>query len=549
MSESTIRRPSVPIRTIAKNLGIEEGCYYFGDFIAKIPYKLSERKSTNKGKLVLVTAITPTAAGEGKTTTAIGLGQALNRMNKKAIVTLREPSLGPVFGVKGGATGGGLSQVLPMDEINLHFTGDIHAVTTAHNLLSAMVDSHLHFENELKLSQGSIYWPRVMDMNDRALRQIIVGLGGSTNGTPREETFRITAASEIMAILCLSKNMQDLKERLGNITIGRSSDKKFVKARELNANGAMTALLKQALNPNLVQTTDGSPAIIHGGPFANIAHGTNSIISTNISLNIAEYAVVESGFAADLGAEKFLDFVTKVGGYWPDTVVLVASIRALKLHGGASKKDLDMENLSAVRLGLENLKVHYSNLRKYNVPVVIAMNRFYKDSPKEVALVMEECERIGAQIALSEVFEKGAEGGLELAKKVIEQSQKAAAPQKIYEWEDPIKTKVEKIAKEIYRAGKVNYTLDAEKKIKLYSKEFEHLPIIIAKTQYSISDDPEKLNAPSGYDFTVRDLSLSTGAGFLVVYAGDIMVMPGLPAIPAATKIDIDENENIVGLF
>ncbi|HOZ12613.1 MAG: formate--tetrahydrofolate ligase [Thermotogae bacterium] len=549
MAENRNPKPRYAIQKIIERIGIQEPCYHYGDTIAKIPYTLSEKRPAKRGKLVLVTAITPTAAGEGKTTTVIGLGQALNQLDKKAIVTLREPSLGPVFGVKGGATGGGLSQVLPMDEINLHFTGDIHAVTTAHNLLSAMIDAHVHFNNETELLPGSIYWPRVMDMNDRSLREIIVGLGGSGNGIPREDSFRITAASEVMAILCLSKNLQDLKERLGNITIGRSKAKRFVQAKELSAHGAMAALLKQALNPNLVQTTDGSPAIIHGGPFANIAHGTNSIVATNTSLNLGDYAVVESGFAADLGGEKFLDFVTKVGGYWPDAVVLVASTRALKLHGGASKKELDQEDLPAVKKGIENLKAHLSNLQKFRVPVIIALNRFYKDHPNEIDWVMEECAKMGAEIALSEVYEKGAEGGLSLAQKVIAQAEKTPNPQRIYYWNEPIKTKIERVAKEIYHAGKINYTLDAEKKIRLYSKAFESLPIIIAKTQYSISDDPEKLNAPSGYEFTVKDLSLSTGAGFIVVYAGDIMVMPGLPAQPSAMKIDVDESGEIAGLF
>jgi len=549
MAENPNPKPRYPIQTIIDKLGIKAPCYHYGDTIAKIPYTLSEQRPAKRGKLVLVTAITPTAAGEGKTTTVIGLGQAMNRLNKKAIVTLREPSLGPVFGLKGGATGGGLSQVLPMEEINLHFTGDIHAVTTAHNLLSAMIDAHIHFNNETELLPGSIYWPRVMDMNDRSLRQIIVGLGGSGNGIPREDTFRITVASEVMAILCLSKSIQDLKERLGNITIGRNKDKRFVKAKELAAEGAMAALLKHALNPNIVQTTDGSPAIIHGGPFANIAHGTNSIVATNTSLNFGEYALVESGFAADLGGEKFLDFVTKVGDFWPDTVVLVASVRALKLHGGASKKELDQEDLPAVQKGIENLKVHLTNLRKFRVPVVVALNHFYKDHPSEINWVMEECAKMGAEIALSDVYGKGAEGGLDLARKVVDLCERTPNPQRIYYWNEPIKTKIERVAKEIYHAGKINYTLDAEKKIRVFSKEFESLPIIIAKTQYSISDDPEKLNAPSGYEFTVKDLSLSTGAGFIVVYAGDIMVMPGLPAVPAATKIDVNENGEITGLF
>lgn len=537
------------IMEIAAELGIEKEVIPYGHAIGKIPYELTKKLDKKPGKLILVTAITPTPAGEGKTTTSIGLSQALNKTGRKSIVTLREPSLGPVFGVKGGAAGGGYSQVVPMEDINLHFTGDIHAVTTAHNLLSAMIDAHINAGNDLKLRPSMIYWPRVMDMNDRALRNIVVGLGGASNGQPREDRFMISVASEVMAILCLSKSLQDLKERFGKIIVARSEDKKFITAEDLGANGAMAALMKNAINPNLVQTLEHTPALIHGGPFANIAHGTNSIIATKMAMKLTEYTITEAGFAADLGAEKFLDVVSRLAGFWPDATVLVATVRALKMHGGVSKKDLDEENLSALKDGLENLTVHLENLQKFGMPVVVALNRFPKDTQKEVELVREYVEKLGARLALSDVWEKGSEGGIELAEKVVEAAEKQADPKYLYEMTDSIQRKIEKVAKEIYRAGSVEYTSEALKHIKLYAKEYNDLPLIVAKTQASISDDPAKIGAPSGYTLTIRDVSVSAGAGFIVAYAGDIMTMPGLPKRPSAVDIDISDTGEITGLF
>lgn len=542
----------LPISQISEGLRIpEEMIQPYGKSMAKISHTyLRSIENQPKGKLIMVTAITPTPAGEGKTTTSIGLSLALNRLGKSSVVTLREPSLGPVFGVKGGAAGGGRSQVLPMDAINLHFTGDIHAVSASHNLLSAMIDAHLHHGNTLKLNPSSLFWPRVMDMNDRSLRQIVVGLGGGSNGLVREDQFMISVASEVMAILCLSKDLKDLKERLSKIMVGMNADKKPVFSSELKAQGAMAALLKHAIDPNLVQTTENTPAIIHGGPFANIAHGTNSIIATNMALRMCEYTITESGFAADLGAEKFMDFVTRVGQFWPDAIVLVATIRALKMHGGLSKKELDQEDLQALEKGYENLKVHIENLQKYGSRVVVALNRFPSDSPREIEWLVSRVQQSSASISLSEVWEKGSEGGIELAKKVIElSSQPPAEPKRLYNLDQTLEEKIEAIATEIYRAGKVNYLPEARKKIRIFSKEFGHLPIIMAKTQASLSDDQKKIGAPKGYTFTVRDLSVRSGAGFVVVYAGEIMTMPGLPKIPAATQIDIDEFGKISGLF
>jgi len=537
------------ITEIAAELGIEKEVIPYGRVIGKIPYELTNQLDKKPGKLILVTAITPTPAGEGKTTTSIGLSQALNKTGRKSIVTLREPSLGPVFGVKGGAAGGGYSQVVPMEDINLHFTGDIHAVTTAHNLLSAMIDAHINAGNDLKLRPSMIYWPRVMDMNDRALRNIVVGLGGVSNGQPREDRFMISVASEVMAILCLSKNLHDLKERFGKIIVARSEDRKFITAKDLGANGAMAALMKNAINPNLVQTLEHTPALIHGGPFANIAHGTNSIIATKMAMKLTDYTITEAGFAADLGAEKFLDVVSRLAGFWPDATVLVATVRALKMHGGVLKKDLDEENLTALKDGLENLKVHLENLQKFGMPVVVALNRFPKDTQKEVELVREHVEKLGARLALSDVWEKGSEGGIELAQKVVEAAEKQADPKYLYEMTDPIQRKIEKVAREIYRAGTVEYTSEALKHIKLYAKEYNNLPLIVAKTQASISDDPSKIGAPSGYTLTIRDVSVSAGAGFIVAYAGDIMTMPGLPKRPSAMDIDINDAGEITGLF
>jgi len=530
-------------------LNIRDRIIPYGDYIAKIPLSVSDELEGKPGKLILVTAITPTPAGEGKTTTSIGLTQALNKIGKKSIVTLREPSLGPVFGVKGGAAGGGWSQVIPMEDINLHFTGDIHAVSTAHNLLSAMIDAHIHAGNKLNFNPTAIYWPRVMDMNDRALRKIIVGLGGTGNGQPREDAFMISVASEIMAILCLSTNLKDLKERFGKILVGRSTDRKFITAADLKANGAMAALMKNAIMPNLVQTLEHTPAIIHGGPFANIAHGTNSIIATNLAMKLTDYTITEAGFAADLGAEKFLNVVSKIGGFSPDATVLVATVRALKMHGGLSKRELNDENLNALEKGIINLKVHIENLQKFNVPVVVALNRFPTDTEREIETVIRCVESMNATIALSEVWEKGGEGGIDLARKVIEAAESPSELHRLYDWEEDIKCKIKKISWEIYRAGDVKFSSEAEKNIRLYGKHYGNLPVIIAKTQSSISDDPTLLGAPEGHTIKIKNVSVSAGAGFIVAYAGEIMTMPGLPKHPSAMDIDIDDNGEIQGLF
>ncbi len=539
------------ISEIAKFLGIDEaGLYRYGNYMAKIPLDTMKNiDKKNKGKLILVTAITPTPAGEGKTTTSIGLSQALNKIGKKSIVTLREPSLGPVFGVKGGAAGGGYSQVVPMEDINLHFTGDIHAVTAAHNLLSALIDSHIKNGNELKINTAEIYWPRVMDMNDRSLRNIVIGLGGPANGMPREERFVITVASEVMAILCLSKDLADLKEKLGKIIVAKSIDKKDITVKDLKANGAMAVLLKNAINPNLVQTLENTPAIIHGGPFANIAHGTNSIIATRMAMSLCDYTVTEAGFAADLGAEKFFDIVSQTGEFYPDATVIVATIRALKMHGGVSKKELESENIEALESGMENLKVHIENLKKFGTGIVVALNVFPTDTEKEITAVAELSKNLGVRFSISNVWADGGEGGIDLAKQVIEVVDENNTPSTLYDMNDDLRIKIETLAVQIYRAGKITYSPEASKKIKKYSAEYPSLPVIMAKTQSSISDDPKKLGAPKDYEFTVKDLSISAGAGFIVVYAGDIMTMPGLPAHPAAMEMDIDSDGNISGLF
>ncbi|ANQ53415.1 formate--tetrahydrofolate ligase [Thermosipho sp. 1063] len=535
------------ISEIAKEIGIdEEYIEPYGKFIAKVNLnflkKISERKD---GKLILVTAITPTPAGEGKTTTSIGLSMALNKLGKKSIVTLREPSLGPVFGIKGGAAGGGYSQVLPMENINLHFTGDIHAISSAHNLISAVIDSHIKFGNELKINPAKVFWKRTMDMNDRALRQIVVGLGGNTNGLPREDGFIITAASEIMAILCLAKDLKDLKERLGNIVLAESFDKKLIKVRDLKIEGALTVLLKDAIKPNLVQTIENTPAFIHGGPFANIAHGTNSIISTKMALKLADYVVTEAGFAADLGAEKYLDFVTQVANFNVNAVVLVATIKALKYHGGVNKNDLSKENVDAMLKGMDNLKTHIENLKLYNVPVVVALNVFPTDTENELKAFSNNCN---APHAFLRAFQMGSEGAIDLAMLVTENiSETPHTP--IVNFNMSIEEKLETLATKIYRAKKVIYTDKAKSKLKFLKRHgFENLPVIVAKTQSSISDDPKKINAPKNYDFTIRDFELSAGAGFVVALAGEIMRMPGLSKIPNATNIDIDEDGNIIGL-
>ncbi len=541
------------ITEIAESLGIpKDRLKPYGWYIAKVDHNYyKEIQEKPDGKLILVTAITPTPAGEGKTTTSIGLSMALNRLGKKTIVALREPSLGPVMGVKGGAAGGGYSQVLPMEEINLHFTGDIHAVASAHNLLSAMIDAHIKFGNELDIDPTRVFWPRTVDMNDRALRQIVIGLGGKGNGEPREDKFIITAASEVMAILCLAKDLADLKERLSRIVVARKRSGDLVTAGDLKAQNAMALLLKDAINPNLVQTIENTPAFIHGGPFANIAHGTNSIMATKLALKLADYVVTEAGFGADLGAEKFLDFVSPTAGFKPSVVVLVATVRALKYHGGQRLEDAKagVEDVEALKKGLENLRVHIENLKKFKLPVVVALNKFHTDTEKELQTVIDFVENMDAKIALSEAFAKGGEGAEELAKKVLEEIGKGAEYEPIYRWDMPIEEKIEILAREIYRAGKIEYTSAAKSKLKFLKKfGFDKLPVIVAKTQSSISDDPKKLGAPQGYTFTVRDFEISIGAGFVVVLAGDILRMPGLPKVPNAVKMDILEDGTIIGL-
>jgi len=541
-----------PITEIARKAEIpKEYLKLYGDNVAKISHKYLETLRGNPdGRLILVTAITPTSAGEGKTTTSIGLAMALNRIGKKTFVTLREPSLGPVMGIKGGAAGGGYAQVLPMEEINLHFTGDIHAVTTAHNLLSASIDAHIKFDNKLNIDPTRIYWPRAMDMNDRALRQIVVGLGGRSNGLPREDGFIITAASEVMAILCLAKDIDDLKARLGNIIIGLSKHGDFVYVKDLKIQGAMAAVLKDAINPNLVQTIEGTPAFVHGGPFANIAHGTNSIIATKMALKLSDYVVTEAGFGADLGGEKFLDFVSQVGGFNPSAVVLVASIRALKLNGGADKKSLGAENTNALKKGFDNLKVHYDNMRKYNLPVVVAINDFPDDTPAEKELLGDLCDEYNIPFEISTVWRDGGKGGIALAERIVELSSAENKFKPLISLDAPIEEKLSVVTKEIYRAGSYSLEPKAKRMLRILKKRgFGNYPIIVAKTQYSISDDAKKLGAPEGYDFQIRDLTLSAGAGFVVAVSGDIMLMPGLPAESNAEKIDINENGEIIGLF
>ncbi|MDO5123645.1 MAG: formate--tetrahydrofolate ligase, partial [Eubacteriales bacterium] len=509
------------------------------------------RVSSNPdGKLILVTAINPTPAGEGKTTTTCGLGQAMAKIGKNAIIALREPSLGPVFGVKGGAAGGGYSQVLPMEDINLHFTGDMHAITSANNLLCAMLDNHLQQGNALGINQRKILVKRCLDMNDRALRNVVVGLGGNVNGVPREDGFVITVATEVMAILCLSKDLEDLKTRLGNILVAYTYDGAPVYARDLQAEGAMTALLKDALKPNLVQTVEATPAIMHGGPFANIAHGCNSVRATKLALKLADYCITEAGFGSDLGAEKFFDIKCRFAGLKPSCVVVVATCRALKYNGGVPKAETVNENLDALKKGIVNLGVHIENMRKYGVPVVVAINRFLTDSQAELDYIKEYCIEKGADFALSDVFANGGEGGKDLALKVVEACEKPSDFAPIYPDEMTIREKIETVAREIYRAGGVIFTKSAEKALsEIEALGGNKLPICIAKTQYSLSDDPTLLGAPEGFTVTVRDLKLSNGAGFVVVYTGDIMTMPGLPKAPAAQRIDVDADGVISGLF
>ncbi len=542
----------LPIDQIAKKLSIDPDFLEpYGKYKAKLSEKLFEDlKDKKDGSLILVTAINPTPAGEGKTTTSVGLGQAMEKIGKNAVIALREPSLGPVFGVKGGAAGGGYAQVVPMEDINLHFTGDMHAITSANNLLCAVLDNHLQQGNDLRIDQRRILFKRCLDMNDRALRFINVGLGGKMNGIPREDGFQITVASEVMAILCLATDYADLKKRLGNILVAYTLDNQPVFARDLKVDGAMAALLKDAFMPNLVQTLENTPAIVHGGPFANIAHGCNSIRATKLALKLADYTITEAGFGSDLGAEKFFDIKCRYAGLKPKCVVLVATIRALKYNGGVAKTDLANENLDALKKGLPNLQAHIENMQKYNVKVVVAINRFHTDSQAELDMVANCCESMGCDFALSEVFAKGGDGATELAEKVVACCESESKFEVLYDHNKPITEKIEKVATEIYHAGSVNYTAQAKKSIaEIEGLGFDKLPICVAKTQYSLSDNPALLGSPKGFEITVRDVKVSAGAGFIVVYTGDIMTMPGLPKVPAANNIDLDENGEISGLF
>lgn len=540
------------IKDVASDIDInEDELEFYGKYKAKLSDELSERVSKNKdGKLVLVTAINPTPAGEGKTTTSAGLGQAMAKIGKKAIIALREPSLGPVFGIKGGAAGGGYSQVLPMEDINLHFTGDMHAITSANNLLCAMLDNHMQQGNVLGIDPRRILFKRCLDMNDRALRNVVIGLGGKVNGVPREDGFIITVASEVMAILCLANDISDLKKRLGNILVAYTYDGKPVFCKDIKADGAMTALLKDALKPNLVQTLEGTPAIMHGGPFANIAHGCNSVRATKLALKLGDYCITEAGFGSDLGAEKFLDIKCRYAGIAPSCIVIVATCRALKYNGGVPKTEVSETNLDALKKGIVNLGVHIDNMNKYGVPVVVAINRFYTDSEEELKYIEDYCHQRGAEFALSDVFCEGGNGGVDLAKKVVEACEKPSDFKLLYDNDLTIKEKMNRIATEIYGADKVNYTPQAEKALKdVVALGGDKLPVCVAKTQYSLSDNPALLGAPKGFDITVRDVRISNGAGFVVVYTGNIMTMPGLPKVPAANKIDVDENNVISGLF
>ncbi len=542
-----------PISEIAASIGIQaDELELYGRYKAKLSPELWERvKGRKDGKLILVTAINPTPAGEGKTTTTVGLGQAMAKIGKKAIIALREPSLGPVMGVKGGAAGGGYSQVVPMEDINLHFTGDMHAITTANNLLSAAIDNHIQQGNELGIDPRQISWKRAMDMNDRALRSIVVGLGGKANGTPREDGFVITVASEVMAILCLASNLTDLKKRLGRIIIGYTYSGAPVTASQLKVEGAMTLLLKDAIKPNLVQTLENTPALMHGGPFANIAHGCNSINATKLALKLADYVITEAGFGADLGAEKFFDIKCRFAGFKPDAAVLVATIRALKYNGGAKKENLKQEDLHSLKVGFANLEKHVENLKKYGVPVVVAINHFDSDTHEEIEYVRTRCKGMNVEVAFSQVFAKGGEGGKELAEKLVHVIHNIPSGFKtLYDEKDPVKTKIETIAREIYGARGVTYTPAADKAIKkLEEMHLDELPICMAKTQYSLSDNPNILGRPENFEINVREIKVSAGAGFIVALTGEIMTMPGLPRVPAAEKIDIDENGIITGLF
>lgn len=542
-----------PIVKIAEKLNLgEDDIELYGKYKCKISLDvLKNNKDKKDGKLVLVTAINPTPAGEGKSTVTVGLGQALCKTGKKAVIALREPSLGPVFGVKGGAAGGGYAQVVPMEDINLHFTGDMHAITTANNLLCAAIDNHIHQGNDLRIDSRRIIFKRVMDMNDRALRNIVVGMGGKVNGFLREDGFMITVASEIMAILCLATSLSDLKERMGNILVAYDLNGNPVYAKQLEVEGAMALLMKDAVKPNLVQTLENTPAIIHGGPFANIAHGCNSIVATKMALKLGDIVVTEGGFGADLGAEKFLDIKCRYGNLTPDCIVIVATMRALKHHGGVKKEELNIPNVEALANGIVNLEKQIENMKKYNVPVVVAINKFVTDSDEEIQFIKEFCAKLGVKVALSDVWAKGGEGGLELANIVNEVLDNEESNFKVlYDEKDSIKDKILTIAREIYGAKSVLYTPAASKQIAELEKfELDKLPICMAKTQYSLSDNPSLLGRPENFDITVKEVRVSNGAGFIVVLTGDIMTMPGLPKIPAANKMNILENGEIVGLF
>ena len=542
-----------PITAIAKQVGLtDDDLELYGKYKAKISFDALKRLSKNEdGKLVLVTAITPTPAGEGKTLTTIGLAQALNYMGHKAVVALREPSLGPVFGIKGGAAGGGYSQVLPMEDINLHFTGDMHAITAANNLLAAAIDNHVHQGNALRIDVRRIIWKRVMDMNDRALRNVVVGMGGKVCGFPREDHFMITVASEIMAALCLASDLMDLKKRMGDITVAYDLDGNLVKARQLGVEGAMAILMKDAIKPNLVQTIEHTPALVHGGPFANIAHGCNSVVATKLAMKMGDIAVSEAGFGADLGAEKFMDIKCRFAGIKPDAVVIVATVRALKMHGGVDKKNLQEENVESLKKGFANLAKHIENMRLFDVPVVVGINKFISDTDEEIAMLRKLCEDYGVEVALNNCWAEGGKGGVEMGEKVLKLLQQPKTPYKpLYDVNASIPEKLETIVKKVYGGDGVLFEGNAQKQIKeLEAFGLDKMPICVAKTQYSLSDNPALLGAPKGFKVTVKDVRVCTGAGFIVCQTSNIMTMPGLPKVPAANRMDIDENGVITGLF
>ncbi|HAR5696734.1 TPA: formate--tetrahydrofolate ligase [Staphylococcus pseudintermedius] len=545
-NQSTLR----PIKEIAEKAGIsEEALEQYGHYKAKID--ISKIQTQNgKGKVVLVTAMSPTPAGEGKSTVTVGLADAFQHINQNVMVALREPALGPTFGIKGGATGGGYAQVLPMEDINLHFNGDFHAITTANNALSAFIDNHIHQGNELGIDQRRIEWKRVLDMNDRALRQVIVGIGGPTQGVPREDGFNITVASEIMAILCLSTGIKDLKESISKITIGYTRDRQPVTVKDLGVEGALAMILKDAIKPNLVQTIEGTPALIHGGPFANIAHGCNSIIATETARDLADIVVTEAGFGSDLGAEKFLNIKSRKANFEPDAVVIVATIRALKMHGGVAKDQLKEENVVALKAGIKNLERHVENIRKFGVEPVVALNAFIHDTDAEFEFVQQWAKENGVRLSLTEVWEKGGKGGTDLAEKVLEVIREPKQFKRLYELEMPIEEKIEKIVKEIYGGSKVTFTSKAQKQLAQFKANgWDHYPVCMAKTQYSFSDDQTQLGAPSDFEITIRELEAKTGAGFIVALTGAIMTMPGLPKKPAALKMDVTEDGHAIGLF